>query len=163
MYILGKGTKPIEGKKGTRMITIRAGKASAQRGFTLIELLIVVAIVGILASIAVPRYQDYVARSEFSAALATLRSIQTNAEIYISENGSLVGLDEAAMGLAKASISNGEITVGTADSGPGALLFTFDSAAAIDGIITYTAQTAGGWVCAYDSAPDWLPASCGGN
>lgn len=145
------------------MNTIRAGRPNAQSGFTLIELLIVIAIVGVLASIAVPRYQDYVARSEFSAALATLRSMQTNAELYIAENGSLADADVVALGLAEASITHGEITV-TADSEPGALIFTFDTDnAAIDGAITYTAQAAGGWVCSYSSEPDWLPASCLGS
>jgi type IV pilus assembly protein PilA len=41
-----------------------------QAGFTLVELMIVMAIVGILASIAFPAYQDYVAKAKFSAALA---------------------------------------------------------------------------------------------
>ncbi len=60
-----------------------------QQGFTLIELMIVVAIVGILAAIAIPAYQDYIARSKVSEGLASLAEAKTSVSEYYSTNGTL--------------------------------------------------------------------------
>lgn len=55
----------------------------AQKGFTLIELMIVVAIIGILAAIALPAYQDYTVRAKMSEAIMALSSCRTTiAEVY---------------------------------------------------------------------------------
>ena len=59
----------------------------AQKGFTLIELMIVIAIVGILAAIALPAYQDYIVRSKMSEALAALAEAKTSVAEYVASNG----------------------------------------------------------------------------
>jgi type IV pilus assembly protein PilA len=55
-----------------------------QKGFTLIELMIVVAIVGILAAIAIPAYQDFIARSKVSEAAATAGACKTSVGEFIA-------------------------------------------------------------------------------
>ena len=78
--------------------------ARAQRGFTLIELMIVVAIIGILAAIAIPQYQDYVTRSRWSDNFQTIAPLkQAIAECAQNQNGvfnsPVVCGDAAAAGL----------------------------------------------------------------
>jgi prepilin-type N-terminal cleavage/methylation domain-containing protein len=60
---------------------------NSQRGFTLIELMIVVAIVGVLAAIAIPAYNNYVKRAKMSEVLAALDAIATGAGEYHSAVG----------------------------------------------------------------------------
>src|SRR6202049_874398 len=68
---------------GVSSITETAMKR-LQQGFTLIELMIVVAIVGILAAIALPAYQDYVIRSKMSEAIAAIAACKTSVSEYAS-------------------------------------------------------------------------------
>ncbi|MGL5991010.1 MAG: pilin [Plesiomonas sp.] len=58
-----------------------------KQGFTLIELMIVVAVIGVLAAIAIPQYQNYVAKAELGSALSTLASLKTNVEDHIANQG----------------------------------------------------------------------------
>ncbi|MEZ5568172.1 MAG: pilin [Halioglobus sp.] len=61
---------------------------AAQKGFTLIELMIVIAIVGILAAIALPAYQDYIVRSKMSEPMAALAEAKTTIAEFYSSQGS---------------------------------------------------------------------------
>lgn len=61
----------------------------AQGGFTLIELMIVVAIIGILAAIAIPAYQDYTIRARASESASVSSSVRTAIGVYYSERDAL--------------------------------------------------------------------------
>src|SRR5690554_322326 len=74
-------------------------KAQAQKGFTLIELMIVVAIIGILAAIAIPAYQDYTIRAQVTEGLNLASDVKAGvAEVY-AQTGTWTGIDLTAIGV----------------------------------------------------------------
>jgi type IV pilus assembly protein PilA len=83
------------------MIQKLRNRLQAEEGFTLIELLVVLIIIGILLAIAVPSYLGFKDRANQTAAKANVRAAVPTAEAFYSDNGTYVGLGNAADGTPK--------------------------------------------------------------
>jgi type IV pilus assembly protein PilA len=138
-----------------------------QQGFTLIELMIVVAIIGILAAIAIPAYQDYTIRAQVAEGIQLVASAKTAASEYFQNTGSFAddnttaGL-EAAANITGKYVTQVEIVVG------GSIEVTYGNDANTlinNAVLTFVPADNDGsisWDCNGDAAlPNkYLPAAC---
>ena len=137
-----------------------------QQGFTLIELMIVVAIIGILAAIAIPAYQDYTIRAQVSEGLNLAGGAKAAVSEYTMDRGSFPTTNTMAGISANTSIFGkyvSTVTVGSA--GVISVLYGGDAHQILSGsTLTMTPTTQAGsveWACASANiANKHLPAAC---
>ena len=101
---------------------------TAQKGFTLIELMIVVAIIGILAAIAIPAYQDYTIRSQVSEGL-TLAAAAKSAVSETFSNTGIAPADRQAAGMTPDAVDTNGNYVSQVEVTNGVIEITYSSAA----------------------------------
>ncbi len=130
-----------------------------QQGFTLIELMIVVAIIGILAAIAVPAYQDYIARAQVSEAFVMADGVKVDIAEQCQNNGSCANIVAPAL-------PTGKYASVTAVSAAGVITATMAgtaNAAVANATVTLTPTLNAAsvtWACASSLAAKYLPKSC---
>ena len=139
------------------------------QGFTLIELMIVVAIIAILAAIALPAYQDYVARAQVSEGMSLASGTKTAVTEFYADRGTFP-TSNAGAGVATAASITGKyvqsVTVGTGGTITALITSTASASSKIQGgSLVLTPSDAGGsvkWTCSGTGkvTAKYLPSSC---
>lgn len=137
-----------------------------QKGFTLIELMIVVAIIGILAAVAIPAYQDYIARSQVSEAVSLTAGGKTPLAEYFNDKGAWPAAASDVIGNLGGKYTS-TITLGGAVGTVGTISVEARmkpsgvNSAITGGTLILTSSDAKQWSCTSGNlGPKFRPASC---
>lgn len=136
-----------------------------QKGFTLIELMIVVAIIGILAAVALPAYQDYTIRSQATEGMSLASGLKIQVADVFADEGALAGIASGADGIPAAANVVGKYVTGV-EVAAGVITATFGGDANANlagGTLILTPTSNGGslsWECTSALSDQYLPAAC---
>jgi type IV pilus assembly protein PilA len=135
-----------------------------QKGFTLIELMIVVAIIGILAAVALPAYQDYTVRARVSELILAASGFKTSISEAVQSAGT-GSIADASSTISTLSVSAvGKVIGGTVNPNTGVIVISGDSTTQF-AVVTMTPNVGAGsggtliWTCQGTPAR-FMPASC---
>ncbi|MDI1257714.1 pilin [Aquabacterium sp.] len=149
------------------MKTMQRVQMGVQKGFTLIELMIVVAIIGILAAVALPAYQDYIARAQMTEAFSLIDGMKTSVGEVCQEKGACSatvladyvqpttgGKYTSTATIAAGGVINIVMAAGTSSLITGKRVTMTPTMATGDSTIV--------WACTSDALQKYVPKSCTG-
>ncbi|ENM3739752.1 pilin [Vibrio cholerae] len=135
---------------------MKAYKNKLQQGFTLIELMIVVAVIGVLAAIAVPQYQNYVKKSALGTALASASAYKTIVEDSIATKNQFPFIS-ASFGIGTIRATSGSIATGTDTND---IVASVTQGSGTGSSVTLKRSANGEWKCALSGATDITLGGC---
>ncbi|OUS10673.1 prepilin-type N-terminal cleavage/methylation domain-containing protein [Gammaproteobacteria bacterium 53_120_T64] len=134
-------------------------KHTNQQGFTLIELMIVIAIIGILAAVALPAYQDYVNRAKASEVILAMSSARTCVSEVYQSTGAMTNAATCGDSFLPTKYATGLVV-----NASGVITATGAIVAAGDFVVALTPTVTSGvlttWVCASTTGPKFAPGNC---